>query len=381
MKDRLATKIIKLLIPWITPITFLLSAQIAYEFGMLGLLFFSFITALSFFIFFFVSNNHIPLKNDVNLKKAIYILFMTEVITCILLVVKKIILNFPMGYFSIFYYLSLITCLFVISYFRQKYRKWLSNSMVLLGLIASFLIPTIVYLKISIPTVYSGLYYLAKDMIEFNLSSIWTDFIAWGILIIVHQYLFYIYYIKKNISSYKGGPLLSASLICLISPISSGSLAFLAKAQVVWPEQIDTVSLMVIHIFGGTFGRAFFVIVSLFILINLLLKIKRSINLNFNNGLMTILKFLIVPVLVISLLDLTILDVLLFSGMFWGPLLSLVLLSGNLKIGLKSSYIIGVLTSFVATYLTTLTDGILLGCFTTGCILMFFKIIEYKHVT
>ncbi len=376
MKGGLGTQIIKLLMPWINPITFLLASVIAYEFGMLGLLVFAFITAVSFLIIFFISKRPITFVKDIQLRKVIYIIFVTEIFIIILLVSKKIILGLHKGYFSIIY--ILITVLLVsIFYIGNRSKNWISNSIVVLGLIISFLIPTVSYLKVGIPTVYSGLYYLDADMLTFNLKHVWTSFIVWAIIVTIHQYLFYFHYMKNGVSKLNNKSLLISSLICMIIPISAGSLAFLAKASVLWVDSVDNVSLLIIYEYGGSFGKILFVIISLFILINLFLKVGASLGTYGFKGKLEILYFLTIPIIVVTALDISILNVFLFFAVFWGPLISMILFAGNLNQGLKVSYTIGVITALLTMHVSTLPFAIILSCLSTALILLSFKVIRW----
>ena len=376
----MGTKIINLLIPWITPVIFLLSAQIAVDHGVLGLLGFSIMGAISFLAIFFLKKRLNGIVLGEKLKNLLYTLYVIELIICIGIVVEIIVTEYFFNFVSV----SIINVLFItattiIVLFLQKFNvKWLSVSMVVGGLILSFLIPTLVYLKVSIPTVYSGLHFLANDMLRFDNQQTWLLIINLLIILIVHQILQSLFYGKKVVKERKMGAYLVSALMWGIVPISLGSLAFLAKAQAVWPEQSDQVSILVINRFGGQFGQTLFLVTSIFIIISLLSRMWTNFKTqSFYKGPLTTILFITIPLIVVISFKITLLQVVVTFGLIWGPVLGILLWSTNHE---KVNWIMLILGSTVAilvAYFQTMTLGILVGTLVTGVIM---KIIHYTTI-
>ena len=373
----MGTKITNLLIPWITPVIFLLSAQIAVDHGVLGLLGFSIMGAISFPAISFLQRRLHGLALSDKLRNLIYTLYVIEIIICIGIVAEIIVTE----YFFNFVSLSIINVLFItattiVVLFLQKFNvKWLSVSMVVGGLITSFLIPTLVYLKVSIPTVYSGLHFLANDMLRFDNQQTWLLIVNLGIILIVHQILHALFYGKKVMKERKVGAYLVSALIWGIVPISLGSLAFLAKAQAVWPEQSDQVSILVINRFGGQFGQTIFLVTSIFIIISLLSRMWNNFKKqSFYKGPFTTIIYVAIPLVIVVMFKITLLQVVVTFGLIWGPVLGILLWSTNNE---KVNWIILSLGSTVAilvAYLQSITLGIIVGTIVTSVSM---KIIHY----
>ncbi|MFE8701573.1 hypothetical protein ACFYKX_13295 [Cytobacillus sp. FJAT-54145] len=356
----MATKIIFLLIPWITPVIFLLSAQIAVDYGVHGLLGFSIMGAISFIAIFFLQRKAIFSKFDDSFKNFLYSLYVIELCICISIVIEIIIKE------SFYYFFSIINVLFIIVatvvfIFLQRINEKLSISIVISGLIFSFLIPTLVYLKVSIPTVYSGLHFLATDMLKFNDRYTWLLVVTLGIILIAHQYLYHMFY-YKGLDNQRAFTYLISSMVWLVVPISLGSLAFLAKAQAVWPDLSDQVSIMVINRFGGQFGQMLFLVTSIFIIITLVTRMlkdfrKRS---QFKGSLWLFVHF-ILPVIVAFSFKITLLQVIIVFGLVWGPILGVVLGGSNMRKINILGVIIGFSVSSTLSIIYSLPIGILLG--------------------
>lgn len=352
----MGTQIINLLIPWITPVIFLLSAQIAVDYGVLGLLGFSMVGILAFVVVYFIQMKFELMNLDEQLKKLIYTLFIMETTICILLVGKILITYISITNIAFFFLTSII-----VLYLQKNNKKWVSVSMVISGLMFSFLIPTLVYLKVSIPTVYSGLHFLANEMLRFDNNRTWLLIFILGIILIVHQVLNHAFYYGDRVKSRKAGTFLVSAMIWGIVPISLGSLSFLAKAQAVWPEQSDQVSILVINQFGGQFGQKLFLVTSIYILIGLLTRMWNNLQekkflTNLFSGIL-----LIVLLPVVTLFQITLLQVIIFFGLIWGPLLGVALWAVNNRAVNRVVLALGICVAGLFTLIDSIEIGIIAG--------------------
>lgn len=335
------------LIAWITPVIFLLSAQIAVEHGVFGLLGFSFLGALSFLFVYFLQKRRRYMNLDAKLKNLIYVLLLMEITACTINVVEVIVLKSFQNFLSIINISLIVFIIVIILFLQSKNRNWLHVSMIILGLIFSFLIPTLVYLKVSIPTVYSGLHFLANDMLRFDNFLTWQLLAVLGVILLSHQILYHLFFIKND-STVKFGTYLVSSLIWLVVPISIGSLAFLAKAQAIWPELSDQVSVLVIIQFGGHFGQTILLVTCFFLLIGKSVIIWDNFKKRFHDrfALLTIF-IVIIPLVIVLSAKITLLDILLFFGLIWSPLFGVILwTSTNMYIN-RIVLALGILLAFV----------------------------------
>lgn len=368
MKNGLGTQVVHILIPWVTPAIFLLSAQITYNSGVLGLLGFSFTGILSYYVFFFLKNKTKVTAIDPRLKKLMFDLLIIESAICIFLVCKIIITG---TFFDNPLYITstlIITVSIFFLFIKNSNMNWISTSILLLGLIVSFLIPTIVYLKVSIPTVYSGLHFLATDMLMLNNKHTWMFILILFIIMIAHQFLQFIFYDQEK-SNYRGASYIIASFIWGIVPISLGSLAFLAKAQAIWPNLTDRVSLMVINTFGGQFGKTTFILISIIMIFNQVSRFqivyKRQ---PFNKRFYNIFAYLLVPSILLFF-NITILDVVLFFGLLFGPMLGIILWASVNKYVTRTVYMLGVTVSFIFYFIGDIYIGVLMGTIVSGILM------------
>lgn len=357
----MATKIVYLLIPFMTPFVFFLAAQITYDYGVLGLLGYSTMWTLSFILTFFVENKSGVLLTNSTLKKTVKSIYRMEIIICIFLVIKIIVTEIIPGYLAIINITLLITIPLLIIYLNKMNEKLVSIGTVLLGITLSFLIPTLVYLKVSIPTVYSGLHFLSTDLLKFDRVSTWWLILSIGIVLIAQQYI----YRMENTDykeQYKLGPFIIAGVIAAIVTISFGSISFLGSAQAVIPNLSDRVSIQVIYRFGGQFGQVLFVAILFFISFFILFKMWQSIKIVTVKSIpFSVGKYLFIPLIIVLYFNLTILDVFLLFGLLWGPFAGVIFLPSSLQNKTKLALFLGVAMSFTFAVLINIPAGIIIG--------------------
>ncbi|WP_042354168.1 hypothetical protein [Bacillus rubiinfantis] len=356
----MATTIIQKLIPWITPLIFFISCQIALDHGILGLVGFSIIGAVSFFIIYFYQKGQTFQQLDRWLHIFIYSLYTIELLTCLLMVGKMFALLFinNIPYYTIF---SLITIVAVILIFLRVNQEGQAITTVILGLIFSFLIPTLVYLNVSIPTVYSGLHFLANEMLRFDSRETWILLVNIGIILIAHQFLHH-YFSPNGKTKEKIGPTIISALIWMVVPISLGSIAFLAKAEAIWPEQSDHICILVIQQFGGHFGQVLFLMTNILILIGQGVRMWGNVRSSESQRFPLIaLLYTFVPVVIVTFFKITLLDVLLYFGLLWGPLTGVFLWTSANQLLNRFVLGAGFIVSVVTAILYSLELGIIAG--------------------
>ncbi|MGF9798585.1 hypothetical protein [Brevibacillus agri] len=325
MTQGVGTQIIFILISWFTPVAFLMSPQIAYDYGVLGILGLTIMQVASFYLFYLWRARLATRQPEERLHRLVHYLYVTEA-SCCLLLAGKIVISQSLWMDSFFYFMVLLVVVFMLLGFAKNwFVKWIAVGVVVVGMIASFLIPTLVYLKISIPTVYSGLHFLATDMLKLDDQQTWLLILVLGISILVHHYLFYMYGGVSQIRSPKSFiSYLLASVLFAFVPISLGSLSFVAKAQAIWPELTDHVSLQVIEQFGGQFGKTLFLLALVVTVIYQIFRLKSSYR-DFLQSSPKSLVLLPLPLAIVFTSHVTLLDVVTSFCLLWGPLLPVLL--------------------------------------------------------
>lgn len=348
-----------------TPFVFFLAAQIAYDYGVLGLLGYSIMWALSFVFVFFAKNKNGILLNNPLLKKIVKSIYRMEITICIFLVIKIILTEIVPGFLTVINMILLLIIPLFIMYLNKVNDKLVSIGTILLGIALSFLIPTLVYLKVSIPTVYSGLHFLSTDLLKFDRVATWWLILSIGIILVVHQYL---YRISENEykEQDKPGPFIIAGVIAAIVTISFGSISFLGSAQAVMPDLSDRVSIQVIQRFGGQFGQVLFVTIIFFISFFILFEIWQSIrSVTVKSIPISVGKYLFIPLIIILYSDLTIIDIFLLFGLLWGPFLGIIFLPSLSQRKTKILLFFGVTMSFTFAVLNDIPMGIIMGAVTS----------------
>lgn len=374
----MATNIIYLLIPFMSPVVFFLAAQITYDFGVLGLLGYAFGWTASFILIYFTRGKIASWKKDEFLKGVVKELYRLEVIVSVFLVIKIIITETLFEYLT-FINLVIIVLIFIAIVFLEKVNKnFVSIGTILLGITLSFLLPTLVYLKVSIPTVYSGVHFLSTELLRLDDSATWIMIGSLGIIIATHQHLYQLidsHSIKHNrMSSFW-----IASVIAGIVTISFGTISFLGRAQAVLPNLSDRVSIQVIYRFGGQFGPFVFIAITAFISFFVLGKIWKSITLDVKNKkaiVPSFIKYFIAPVLVVGYIDFTLFDVFLVFGLIWGPLLSTFIIPSMNQVVKRGTVGIGIIMGLVASLSLGIAWGVIIGAMSTAIILLAIYLIE-----
>lgn len=374
----MATNIIYLLIPFISPVAFFLAAQITYDYGVLGLLGYAFAWALSFIIIYFTKNIMSSWQEDTFLKKIAKDLYMIEIILCIFLVLK-IILTETLFEYVTFINLALIILIFLAIICLEKVSENIvSIGTVLLGITLSFLLPTLVYLKVSIPTVYSGVHFLSTDLLRLDDSATWLLIGSLGMIVIAHQHLYQLIdrqpFTRNRMSTFW-----IASIIAGIVTISFGTISFLGRAQAVLPNLSDRVSIQVIYRFGGQFGPFVFIAITAFISFFVLGKVWKSLSRDVKNKkaiLLSFIKYLLIPGLTVVYVELTLLDIVLVFGLIWGPLASTFTIPSSNKRARKVAVGIGIVTSIVTSLMLDLSWGVINGTLSTTCIMLILHVLD-----
>ncbi|MFF2755005.1 hypothetical protein ACFVR1_14795 [Psychrobacillus sp. NPDC058041] len=357
----MGTKIIDLLIPSITPVMFFLAAQVAYDFGVAGLLGFSIMLAISFYIIYLLKNKKVSRIHDPLLKKLVYSLYFIETSLSIFLVGKIIFSEAATQYFQVIIIILVLVATIFVLFLRKFEEKWVSTSTIVLGLIVSFLIPTLVYLRVSIPTVYSGLHFLSRDMLTININESIFLILGLGIILVAHQYGYHTVYEKVKIG-HKSRSFIIAGLISANVLIAFGSISFLGRAQAVFPDLSDRVSMQVMSRFGGQFGQLLFVSTSIFISIYVVIRLWKTMqNESSNYRSLSFFYYLFFPLIIVVFWDLTLLDIFLFFGLIWGPLYSVIIWPSESSVKTRISFIAGLVLSIVFFTLYDVIIGILAG--------------------
>lgn len=340
---------------------FFLAVQVAYDYGVTGLIGFSFVLAISFYIIYLVKNKKAYRMNDPMLEKIFYSLYFIETSLSIFQVGKIIFSEAATQYFKVIFFVLIVVSTIFVLFLRKYEEKWVSTSTIVLGLIVSFLIPTLVYLKVSIPTVYSGLHFLSRELLTINIDQSFFVILGLGIVLIVHQYVYHMLYDNVK-DEQKSRAFIIAGLISANVLIAFGSISFLGKAQAVLPDLSDRVSMQVMSRFGGQFGQLLFVSTSIFISIFIIIRLWNTMqNKSLSHQSLSFFYYLFLPLTIVIFLDLTLLDIFLFFGLIWGPLFSVILWPSESNVKIRISFVGGLVLSITFYLLQGAIMGIFAG--------------------
>ncbi|MFS0576664.1 hypothetical protein AB1K83_13580 [Sporosarcina sp. 179-K 3D1 HS] len=379
----MASKIIYLLIPLMTPIAFFLAAQITYDHGVLGLLGYSIMWALSFIAFYFTQNRKPVAIQDPILRSVIKGVYIIEVIFCIFLVLKIIFTETDFIYMTLINIILMATVPLFVIYLYKFNPKLVAVATVLLGIAISFLIPTLVYLKVSIPTVYSGIHFLSTDLLRFDRPATWLLVASLGIILVARQYLYRMVDIHHKART-RFAPFLIAAIISSIVMISFGTISFLGRAQAVLPDLSDRVSIQVINRFGGQFAQILFMSITIFMIFFIFITLWESIKGGPKkyNPLLIVIGTLI-PGLVVPYVNITLLDAFLYFGLFWSPLFGLIFVPVTTIYRTRIGFLFGLCMSLAVGLIFTIPFGILAGAcssFLLSIVLVLFGPVEQKNL-
>ncbi|MGE7273187.1 hypothetical protein ACQKK5_17200 [Brevibacillus panacihumi] len=377
MAQGLAKKIVFLLIANVPPMLFLLAPQIAYDYGVVGIVGFTAAGMLSF-LFTRLMYQRTREQEGGGLQTAM-LFFSIAQFGCYLLLTAKIIILRTYLNDSVWYLLALagvITAIILLAS-RRGYGRWIPVSVIMMGMIASVIIPTLVYLHVSIPTVYSGVHFLSIDTLSANRAEMWWVMAVFFMGMMAQQLLpvFFGNGKQKGLSQQAYPHTLSAFLwSCL--PISLGSLAFVAKAQAIWPKQTDQVGVFVIEQFGGEVGHTLFLVSILSMLIYSLAstvkKVRKSVL-----GARGLIGGLLLAVSISLWPDITMLDVFVGFCLVWGPLLSVITVGTKSKANLLF-FFTGSVTAVVVSLQTGMIPGILWGSLLSTILAFAYKFMGKK---
>lgn len=391
-----------LLARWITPVTFLGAAEAAYRYGISGLVGFSLfgVTGFSLFAFWLIRSKGNPLGGHFKGSGSSepIVLFDGKVgsVIRLLMMVETLMIAGITGYLLIedLFMLSreksilLFLPLFWLLLFLRSKGMFHIYPIVQVGLvmIGVMIVPALVYLNVSIPTVYSGVHFLATEMLQWNNRISWLFVAAMGVISIGHIMIdpttwTTLYRIRKDkrVHTFQ-----FAGLMWLFVPLSFGSLAFAAKAQAIWPSQLSNTALLVVQNLGGGFGFFLFTITLWTVLLSSTFTQLRDTSIFSPKGLSVIL-YMVVPAAALGavyLFNWTVLQILLFFGMLWGVLLPLGLIgcqilrlqSTIVSIGIASSlgiagwtlFSIGLTSSTIAGFLSSVLYLLLMMLYRWG---------------
>ncbi len=274
--------IVALLGQWFGVTAFLASSEAAYDYGVIGLISYSLAGSLSFLLCYlaikrFRLAGELPLMERIErvfsgkslglVKVLLAFVWLEEVLIVIL--AGKIILHLLYGWSTIVSSISMTLFFLLMMFFRYGNFHQASFVIALLATASTVLIPTLVYLDVSVPTVYSGVKFLATDMLELTKTAGWYLAIALFIRFVTHTLLNErVWTIYHQIKPSKRGLSFSLSpLIWAFLPLSMGTLSFVAKAEAVWPIVHDEVSILIVARFGGEFGIVLFTVTLIVILL------------------------------------------------------------------------------------------------------------------
>ncbi|MEK3935706.1 hypothetical protein MKY41_10315 [Sporosarcina sp. FSL W7-1349] len=378
----MASNIIYLLLPLMTPLAFFLAAQITYDHGVLGLLGYSSMWALSFIAFYFTQNRKPVAIQDPILRSAIKGVYIIEVIFCIFLVLKIILTETDFIYMTLIHIILMATVPLFVFYLYKFNPKLVAVATVLLGIAISFLIPTLVYLKVSIPTVYSGIHFLYTELLRFDRPATWLLVASLGILLVARQYLYRMVDIHHKEQA-RFVPYLIAAIISSIVMISFGAISFLGRAQAVLPDLSDRVSIQVINRFGGQFAQILFMSITIFMIFFIFIKLWESVKGGSNkSNLLLIGICILIPGLVVPYANITLLDAFLYFGLFWSPLCGLIAVPVSSIYQTRISFIFGLCIGLLVGLVFTIPLGILGGAcssFLLAAVLILFGPVEQKN--
>lgn len=313
-----------LLAKWITPVTFLAAAEATYVYGITGLAGFCVFGAFGFcFIALLCSvprfRNHSAFLNSgwiFFLQWAVTLETLFIVFTAGKLLVQDLFL-LSKDESTIVFMFVLWILLFIRKHMEFQFVPVLQVGLIMIGVM---IVPALVFFKVSIPTVYSGVHFLATEMLQWNSSTGWLyltammvvstgkillDPITWLICTQIRK--------EQQIPAF-----LISGLMWLFVPMSFGSLAFAAKAQAIWPNNPSNTAPLVIQTLGGGFGFLLFAITLWTSLLSSSFMHLRG--LHSRSGGLHFPLFLLVPLIALGshVFDWTVLQVLFSFGIVWG---------------------------------------------------------------
>jgi urea-proton symporter len=258
--------IVALLGQWIGLYAFLASSQASYQYGIVGLI--GYVTAGIFgymFVYVWLGRER---RSRPTMPSPILFLYRLEG-TLVTVLAGKMVLQLVYDVSAHVSLAIVLVFLWVILIVRFGKRDRASFVIVILSITATVLLPTLVYLKVSVPTVYSGVKFLATEMLLLDNPASWiltaalaVRFVAHGL---VNPELALIY---RQVKASKRGLAFSlAPLIWAFLPLSIGTLSFVAKAEAVWPQWPDEVSILIVGHFGGRLGIVLLTVTLLLILL------------------------------------------------------------------------------------------------------------------
>ncbi|WP_338749401.1 hypothetical protein [Bacillus sp. FJAT-52991] len=317
--------IVILVSQWIGLTTFLVSTQVSYEHGVSGLISYCLAGVCSLFCLYFLLKkravSHAP-DHIGKVLKPFLLLYHLENFVVSLLAAKLVLKLFYNANILVLAGLLVVFYQFILlAKSKNLYIRSLIISM--LSLIATVLLPTFVYLKVSVPTIYSGVHFLATEMLILTDPSGWflggVLFIRFMAHNLLNQNMWRVF---TNIKQTKRSLAFTiSSFVWFFVPLSMGTLAFVAKASAVWPASHDEVSLQIVLQFGGQLG-IFLLIATLLVILfsalahNLVDKTFASKDLFVKIALLAL-----ATVIVTLLPKLTILDVMIFASFVWSAMI------------------------------------------------------------
>ncbi|WP_312113179.1 hypothetical protein [Brevibacillus reuszeri] len=346
--------IVKLLGLWIGIPCFLASAQASYQYGIIGMLGYSVAGILGLLFIFMVNRKIIYQRQPLRYLPLLWVL--EDILISVL--AGKMILNLIYSindHLSIAFVTSFLLLMLAVQFGKPNQASFV---IVLLAMSATMLLPTLVYLKVSVPTVYSGVKFLATDMLRLDISSSWS--LAGALLVrfmtgsLIHPRLGITFHQIKV--SKRGLCFCLAPLIWACLPISMGTLSFVSKAEAIWPSFPDQVSVMVVGYFAGQIGIVLLIVTLIIILITAV----PQATLGEQKSAVWMRGAIILVAGAISLLfpKLTILDTMLYFALIWAAVAPVVLLISKLGRGGAAIVIIAGLTTGC---FYSLTSGVTIG--------------------
>lgn len=330
------------------PYLFFLTAEISYVYGVAGLLYYSFSWIFITIAVYFIRMKAEYLLKDTTLFSVLRAIYIIETLTCTFLVFKMLFGENLFRYTIITYIIVIFIVPIVMFYIYIWNRKSLIIGTVFLSIMLSFLIPILVYLKISIPTVYSGIHFLYQEMIQLNHLNSLPTILALSVIFSM-QHLIYLKSKHSEEAPSLFSFLITGVIMCCIT-LSFGTISFLGRAQAVLPDLPDRVTIQVVNRFSGQIGQLLLLITLVYLTIFFLIKIiplhRSSLNLKscFKNVL-----YVCIGLLLASIFNLTIINTLLIFGFVWASILGSIIFSSKKptinKLVIFFSLITGILIS------------------------------------
>lgn len=355
------------------PFIFFIAAQISYDFGVLGQLGFSMMWLVVYLFLYVVSKRAHFLREDLLLASIFNWLYRIEILICITLIFKIIVTETFFHYIAIIYLILLFVIPIAMLYMMKLNGKIVVIGTILLGITLTFLIPILVYLKVSIPTVYSGIQFLSVESLQFNQLSTLLLVISLGAVFIVHQFQY------RQINSVEQRqeflPYFMAGMIAAITTISFGSISFLGRAQAVLPDLSDRACIQIINRFGGQFGQFLLVgtliYISFFTLLHLWKGMKQTIPQRMSYS---FLLYIALPIIIALYIEITLLQVLLLFGLGWSSLFGLLFFHTSSHWKSRASVGIAFFVAIIVAFFTSLSIGILAGALASILLMGLFQL-------